>query len=217
MADDKLEQTADEFRNLVRQAAERGRLGPGATPAAIDADALAAAVEARLAPAITNAAQAEPGPQFAAIVRTAVAEAMAEQAVEPAQIDPALVTRLEAAAKNLEDKAGNGDVLVHLRNVLPGQMRQEMHQQNQTLLQRIGGLEQQVAAIHADNGWMRDLARSLLTGLVVVIIMFAVVIFDKQIQDWGRDAVYPLLGISIKEATPSTPRFANPSAPAERR
>lgn len=222
MADDKLEQTADEFRNLVRQAAERGRLSPAAPSPAVDADALAAALEARLVPAIataveTGAAKSDHRPEIADIVRTAVTEAMADNSAPQSQIDPALIARLEAASKNLEEKAGDGDVLLHLRNVLPGQMRQEMHQQNQNILQRIGGLEHQVAAVQADSGWMRDLARALLTGLIVAIVLFFAVIFERQIQDWGRDAVYPLFGIPIKEATPSAPRLANPSAPAERR
>ncbi len=217
MAESKLEQTADEFRNLVRQAAERGRLGPAASGSGVDPDALAAAVEARLAPALANAVKTDPGPETAAMIRTAVAEAMAENAVPAAQIDPALVSRLETAAKHLEDKAGDGDVLLHLRNVLPGQMRQELLQQNQALLKRIGSLEQQMAAARSDNGWGRDILRALLTGLVVAIVLMATVIFEKQMQDWGRNTIYPLVGISIKEATPSVPRLANPAAPAERR
>lgn len=217
MADNKLEQTADEFRSLVRQAAEQGRLNPAGEHPGIDADAVAAAVEARLVPAITAATSAEPNPEIAAMVRSAVAEAMAEHAPPSAQIDPALVQQLEAAAKSLDEKAGSGDVLMHLRNVLPGQMRQEMHQQSQNILQRIGGLEYQVAALHADNSWSRELARALLTGIVVAIVLFFAVIFERQIQDWGRDSVYPLFGISIKEAVPSTPRLANPSPPTETR
>lgn len=217
MAESKLEQTADEFRNLVRQAAERGRLGPAAPAAGVDADALAAAVEARLASGLANAAKADSGPATAAVIRAAVAEAMAENAVPPAQIDPALVGRLEVAAQNLEKKAGEDDVLLHLRNVLPGQMRQELLQHNQALLKRLGAMELQLGAIRADNGWTRDVARALLTGLIVAIVLIATVIFEKQLQNWGRDTIYPLVGISIKEATPSAPRLVSPAAPAERR
>lgn len=217
MAESKLEQTADEFRNMVRQAAERGQLGPAASGPTVDADALAAAVEARLAPALANAVKTDSGEQTAALIRTAVGEAMAEHAAASAQIDPELVNRLEQAANTLQEKAGDGDVLLHLRNVLPGQIRQELLQQNQSLGKRLASMEQQLAAIRADNGWTRDIARALLTGLVVAIVLIATVIFEKQLQNWGRDAIYPLVGISIKEATPAAPRLANPTVPAERR
>lgn len=191
MADSKLEQSAEEFRNLIRQASERGQLAPAAP--AIDPDALAAAV------------------------RTAVAEAMAEQAPQTAPLDPALIERLEAAVRDAAERTGDSDVLLHLRNVLPGQFRQDLQQHTQATQQRIAGLEQEIAALRAANGWGRDIARAVLTGIVVGVLLLFSVVFEKQVQDWGRDTLYPLFGVPIKEAMPSTPRQANPAAPQERR
>ena len=193
MAESKLEQTAEEFRTLVRQAAESGRLSQPAPAAPIDTDALTATV------------------------RFAVARAMAEHAPTPTELDSALIARLEAASERLAEKAGDGDVLQHLRNVLPGQIHQEIQQQAQVTQQRIVNLEHQIAALHAESGWGRELARALLVGVVVALLLLVSVIFQKQLQDWGRDTVYPVFGIPIKEATPSPPRLAAPTAPPERR
>lgn len=195
MTDSPLERTAEEFRTLVRQAAEQGRLAPAPTPA-VDAAELAATLRAAVA--------------------DAVAESVAANASGPVSLDPTLIARLEAAADTLSDRSDD-DVLLHLRNVLPGQIRQEFQQQAQGLQQRMGGLEQQVAALQADTGWGREIARALLTGAVVAIVLLFAVVFQKQIQDWGRDAIYPLLGITIKEASTSMPRLASPSSPPERR
>ena len=192
MADAKLEQTAEEFRTLVRQAAERGRFSGPASPA-VDPENLNA------------------------IVRAAVADALAANPPPAAGLDPALVERLEAASQTMGEKAGDGDVLLHLRNVLPGQIRQELQQQAQPTQQRLAGLEQRVAALHADSGWGREIARALLVGVVVAIVVLFSVIFEKQIQEWGRDTIYPLAGIPIKEASPRAPRQASPSTPQERR
>lgn len=192
MADAKLEQTAEEFRTLVRQAAERGRFAGPASPA-VDPENLNA------------------------IVRAAVADALAANPPPAAGLDPALVERLEEASQTMGEKAGDGDVLLHLRNVLPGQIRQELQQQAQPTQQRLAGLEQRVAALHADSGWGREIARALLVGVVVAIVVLFSVIFEKQIQEWGRDTIYPLAGIPIKEASPRAPRQASPSTPQERR
>jgi hypothetical protein len=197
MSDNTLGRTAEEFRAAVRLAAERGSLTASANaPAAtVDVDAVAAAVEARMGAAVGEAVRRE----------------MAEHTAPP--IDPQLVARLEAAAEQLPQD--DSDVMLHLRNILPGQMRQELHAQNQHVMQRIAALETQLAAVQSDNGLGRDLIRVALTGLAVAIIIIGVTIFERQLQNWGRDAIYPLFGVSIKEASSTALPAAKASAPRE--
>jgi hypothetical protein len=206
MANDKLGQTAQEFRAAVRQAAERNQLAPAAAPA-VDANAIAAAVDARVATTV----QREISQQVGSTVDRAVKRALAEQMTPP--IDPALVARLEAAAGQMPQ--GDDEVLLHLRNILPGQMRQEMHQQNQQLMQRIAMLEEQLDAVQADNGLGRDLVRLALIGIVVAIIVVFATVFERQLQNWGRDAIYPIFGVSIKEAPAAAPPSATQTAPRQ--
>ncbi len=222
MADEKLEQTADKFRRAVQQAAEHGRLKPAGvadagSTAPVDPDAIVAALDARLSETLTAAVRQEIGVAVAAAVRESVADALAQQpSADAAAIDPDLIVRLEAAAERIAEK-DDGDVLLHLRNILPGQIRQELHQQNQTTVQRLSTIEAELDAIQANNGVGWQLLRLALIGLVVFIIAVFVAIFEKQLQNWGRDSIYPLLGLSIKEASPSSPRSASPAAPQERR
>jgi hypothetical protein len=206
MANDTLGQTAQEFRAAVRQAAERNQLAPAAAPA-VDANAIAAAVDARVATTV----QREISQQVGSTVDRAVKRALAEQMTPP--IDPALVARLEAAAGQMPQ--GDDEVLLHLRNILPGQMRQEMHQQNQQLMQRIAMLEEQLDAVQADNGLGRDLVRLALIGIVVAIIVVFATVFERQLQNWGRDAIYPIFGVSIKEAPAAAPPSATQTAPRQ--
>jgi hypothetical protein len=83
------------------------------------------------------------------------------------------------------------------------------------VMQRFAALEGQVAAVQADNGLGRDLIRVALTGLVVAVIVIGVTIFERQLQNWGRDAIYPLFGISIKEATSTALPAAKAATPRE--
>jgi hypothetical protein len=207
MANNTLGQTAQEFRAAVRQATERNQMAPQQAAPPVDANAIAAAVEARVADTVRR----EISQQVGAPVDRAVRSALAEQMAPP--IDPALVARLESAAKQLPQ--GDDEVLLHLRNILPGQMRQEMHQQNQQLLQRMAMLEEQLDAVQADNGLGRDLVRLALTGLVVAVIVIFVAIFERQLQNWGRDAIYPIFGVSIKEVPAATPPSAMQTAPRQ--
>ncbi len=186
MANNTLGQTAQEFRAAVRQATERNQMAPQQAAPPVDANAIAAAVEARVADTVRREISQQVG---------------------------ALVARLESAAKQLPQ--GDDEVLLHLRNILPGQMRQEMHQQNQQLLQRMAMLEEQLDAVQADNGLGRDLVRLALTGLVVAVIAIFVAIFERQLQNWGRDAIYPIFGVSIKEAPAATPPSAMQTAPRQ--
>jgi hypothetical protein len=211
MSDNTLGRTAEEFRAAVRLAAERGNLTASANAAAapVDIDAIVAAIEGRMGTAVGEAVRREITAQIGEPVDQAVRRALADQAAP--SIDPQLVARLEAAAEQLP----HSDVMLHLRNILPGQMRQEMHQQNQQVMQRFAALEGQVAAVQADNGLGRDLIRVALTGLVVAVIVIGVTIFERQLQNWGRDAIYPLFGISIKEATSTALPAAKAATPRE--
>jgi hypothetical protein len=213
MSDNTLGRTAEEFRAAVRLAAERGNLTASANAAAapVDIDAIVAAIEGRMGTAVGEAVRREITAQIGEPVDQAVRRALADQAAP--SIDPQLVARLEAAAEQLPH--GDSDVMLHLRNILPGQMRQEMHQQNQQVMQRFAALEGQVAAVQADNGLGRDLIRVALTGLVVAVIVIGVTIFERQLQNWGRDAIYPLFGISIKEATSTALPAAKAATPRE--
>jgi hypothetical protein len=204
MAENTLGQTAAEFRAAVRRATERGPLGAASPAPAIDADAIAGAVEAR----VSEAVRREVAEQVAGPVDRAIRGALADQG--PSTIDPQLIARLEAAAAQMPQ--GDSDVMLHLRNILPGQMRQEMHQQNQHVMQRLEALEAQLAAVQADNGLGRDLIRIALTGIVVAVVVVGVTVFQRQIQEWGRDTIYPMFGISIKEASSARPPVAAPAA-----
>ena len=139
MSDNTLGRTAEEFRAAVRLAAERGNLTASANAAAapVDIDAIVAAIEGRMGTAVGEAVRREITAQIGEPVDQAVRRALADQAAP--SIDPQLVARLEAAAEQLPH--GDSDVMLHLRNILPGQMRQEMHQQNQQVMQRFAALE----------------------------------------------------------------------------
>jgi hypothetical protein len=220
MADDTLKQTAEQLRAAVEQAKGRGDFAPagqrGQGPA-VDVPALAAAVEAQLSPALTALLRAELDEKVGGTVSDAVSRALAEHPSQTAQIDPELVARLETAAQKIATSEGDSDVMLHLRNILPGQIHQDLQVHNQALMHRIAVLEGELAAMQVDLGWGREFLRLALVGLVVAFVMIGVSIFERQIQNWGRDTIYPLFGISIKEASPSTPRPAVQSVPTERR
>lgn len=220
MADDTLKQTAEQLRAAVEQAKGRGDFAPagqrGQAPT-VDVPALAAAVEAQLSPALTALLRAELDEKVGGTVNDAVSRALAEHPGQAAQIDPELVARLEAAAQKIATSEGDSDVMLHLRNILPGQIHQDLQVHNQALMHRIAVLEGELAAMQVDLGWGREFFRLALVGLVVAFVMIGVSIFERQIQNWGRDTIYPLFGLSIKEASPSTPRPAVQSMPTERR
>lgn len=244
MSDKPLRETADEFRAMIKEAEASGALrnmasGNSAAPAAVDPDVVAqavrAAMEASLVPAVKAAvadamkdampdamqntagdAPAISQEALEAAVRDAIASAWQEHTPPEFRIDPELVSRLEGAVSAVTDS--NNDVLVHMRTVLPGQLRQEITQQGQQLSQRLASLEQQVANLETSSGIGRRIGQLAAIGLVVAAIVVTATVFERPLRRWGQDNLFPAFGMGPSEARParSVPT-ATEATPSERR
>lgn len=212
MAKDPLDDKAQEFRDVVRaRLAERPQGGraaalaaPAGQPAAIDRQA----IERALAEALKERL----GPEIRAAVGPAVTAALAEHGTTVGgTVDPGAVSEtVEAAVANVIES--QGDILVHLRNVLPGQVAQELQQHQRHHDARLAELEDAIRRVEAAGSGGRALRRGLLTVLAVALVMVAITIFDRQIRTWGRQTIYPMLGLTVSAVQPTVPT-ATPTEP----
>ena len=203
MVNNPLDDKAQEFRNVVRAyltGQKQGGLAPagGTDTAPID--------RATLEEALIEALKEHVEREIRAAVVPAVAAAIAEHGSRiDGEVASAAISRtVESAMASVVES--QNDILVHLRNVLPGQIQRELRQHQRAHDARLAALEEVVNRLAASGGGARMLRRGLLVVLAVALVMVAVTIFERPIRFWGRQTLYPLFGLTVSELRPTLPQ-----------
>jgi hypothetical protein len=184
MADEFAKKTADDFRRLGGQPSPprpapiepAGPAGP-AGPAAPRAAAPGSDVRQALA----------------AVVREAVTSGNQE-----------IVERLAALERQLAD--GTRQQQYELKNGLPSRLRQELHEQQRPMTERLAALEAAVGALRTGPSLASRIATAAVFALVAAMLLSLVIIFERPLRNWGHDTLFPLFGIGITQAAPVPPR-----------
>lgn len=193
MTDDIMKKTADDFRLLTGQPVQ-------SKPAPLEPAESYPPQRSSASPSANTPYTGEASRVRQALeetVEAAITKAMAENR-GAGGTDGEMIVRLDELSARLTQR--DADLTLELRNVLPGRIRQELHEQLRLTNDRLNTLEATLATRSSGPGWLARLASAIVFAVVAGLIMAAAIIFERPLRNWGQDNLFPLVGVSIGEA-----------------